>query len=265
MTLELGAYAARTGYRGGWEPTLETLQNLHLAHATSIPFENLDVLLGRPIRLDLESLWAKLVLGGRGGYCFEQNALFAAVLEEVGFTVTRLAARVRAGASSTIRPRSHMILAVEAEGSRWLADVGFGGTGLLGPLCGYGPGRRRSMGGVGRIGWWSTGRLHVLQALVSDGWVDQYGFTLEPQYPVDYEVSNYYTSTHPQSIFRKMLMVQLPGVERRVLLQNRKLIEQRVEGSTETVVEGDEGLLEVLATRFGLRFERGTRFGFEES
>jgi N-hydroxyarylamine O-acetyltransferase len=263
MTLELGAYAARTGYRGGWDPTLETLQNLHLAHATSIPFENLDVLLGRPIRLDLESLWAKLVLGGRGGYCFEQNALFAAVLEEVGFTVTRLAARVRAGASSTIRPRSHMILAVEAEGSRWLADVGFGGTGLLGPL-------RLRTGEAEEHGGWThrlvvDGGVHVLQALVSDRWVDQYGFTLEAQYPVDYEVSNYYTSTHPQSIFRKMLMVQLPGVERRVLLQNRKLIEQRVEGSTETVVEGDEGLLEVLATRFGLRFERGTRFGFEES
>src|SRR5271169_2357064 len=106
MTLDLAAYARRIGHPGELAPTLETLKNLHLAHATHIPFENLDILLGQPIRLDLESLWAKLVTGGRGGYCFEQNALFAAVLETIGFRVTRLAARVRMGAAQ-VRPRSH--------------------------------------------------------------------------------------------------------------------------------------------------------------
>jgi N-hydroxyarylamine O-acetyltransferase len=263
MVLDLSVYAGRIGYSGGWEPKLETLQDLHLAHAISIPFENLDVLLGRPIRLDLESLWAKLVMGGRGGYCFEQNALFAAVLEHIGFSVTRLAARVRMGASGGVRPRSHMLLAVEADGARWIADVGFGGAGLLRPLR-LVPGEM-----VREFGWTHRvvleGDLHVLQALEAQGWVDQYSFTLEPQYPVDYEVSNWFTSTHPASIFRKMLLVQKPGAEARLLLQNRKLIVQRPEGAPEEAVLDDAGLTEALGGRFGLRFAEGTRFGFDEA
>ncbi|HEY4361641.1 MAG TPA: arylamine N-acetyltransferase [Bryobacteraceae bacterium] len=260
MTLDLPRYGARIGYSGGWSVDLKTLRNVHLAHATSIPFENLDVLLGRPVRLDLQSLWAKLVEGGRGGYCFEQNALLAAVLEEVGFRVTRLAARVRMGATG-VRPRSHMLLAVEAEGEEWIADVGFGGMGLLRPIRLRGGEVEECLGWRHRVA--VEGDLNVLQAAGPTGdWVDQYAFTLEPQYPVDYEVSNHFTSTYPESIFRKMLMVQKAG-ECRVLLQNRRLIEQRPEGSKEAAVEGDEGLREVLGERFGLWVEEGTRFGVE--
>src|SRR6266545_3908407 len=130
---DLAAYCTRIGYDGALAPTRVVLEALHLAHATSIPFENLDVVLGRPIRLDLASLQAKVVAGGRGGYCFEHNTLFAAVLETVGFRVTRLAARVRLGAS-TIRPRTHMLLAVETGGETAIADVGFGADGLLLPV-----------------------------------------------------------------------------------------------------------------------------------
>src|SRR5215472_2819420 len=133
MPLDLHTYAARVGYTGDFTSSLATLRALHLAHATHIPFENLDILLGRPIRLDLESLCGKMIDGRRGGYCFEQNALFAAVLEAAGFRVRRLAARVRSGASG-VRPRLHMLLGVEAEGGLWLADVGFGADGLLHPL-----------------------------------------------------------------------------------------------------------------------------------
>jgi N-hydroxyarylamine O-acetyltransferase len=98
MELDLDAYLERIGYEGRDEPTLEVLDALHLAHTTTIPFENLDILLGRPIRLDLPSLQDKLVRDRRGGYCFEHNTLFAAALEAVGFGVTRLGARVRIGA-----------------------------------------------------------------------------------------------------------------------------------------------------------------------
>src|SRR5688500_1067883 len=93
--LDLAAYLARVGLATAPAPTAAGLAELHLAHATHIPFENLDVLLGKPIRLDLASLQQKLVRDRRGGYCFEQNLLFAAVLEAVGFRVSRLAARVR--------------------------------------------------------------------------------------------------------------------------------------------------------------------------
>lgn len=262
MTIDLPAYAARIGYQGSWGSTQQTLKNLHLAHANQIPFENLDVLLGRPILLDLESLWAKLIAGGRGGYCFEQNALFAAVLEAAGFPVTRLAARVRMGATS-VRPRSHMIPAVQAEGATWLADVGFGGSGLLHPL------RLEPGESVRQFGWThrliAEDGLHMLQFLTPGGWLDLYSFTLEPQYPVDYEVSNHYTSTHPNSAFRKMILVQRPGADCRLVLQNRHLMEQRPEGTSETELADDEALLEVLSTRFGLHFPAGTRFPYQET
>src|SRR5262249_54590872 len=130
---DLDAYLRRIGYAGERRPTAAVLQQLHLAHATHIPFENLDILLGRPIRLDLEGLQAKLVRGQRGGYCFEHNTLFAAALEQIGFRLTRLGARVRFRVTRLL-PRVHMALKVDVEGEAWLADVGFGGEGLLLPV-----------------------------------------------------------------------------------------------------------------------------------
>src|SRR5262249_10311169 len=130
---DLDAYLRRIEYAGERRPTRAALEAVHLAHATHIPFENLDILLGKPIRLDIASVQAKLVHGRRGGYCFEQNQLLAAALEAFGFPVTRLAARVRLGATRVL-PRTHMLLAVEVEGTRYLADVGFGGGGPLLPL-----------------------------------------------------------------------------------------------------------------------------------
>src|SRR5947207_2371631 len=100
--LDLEAYFRRVEYTGERQPTLRALTDLHLAHAMHIPFENLDVMLRRPIRLDLASIEAKLVRNLRGGYCYEQNLLFAAILERLGFSVTLLAARVRFGAQRVL-------------------------------------------------------------------------------------------------------------------------------------------------------------------
>jgi N-hydroxyarylamine O-acetyltransferase len=257
----LRAYAARIGYEGDFTPSLETLRALHLAHATHIPFENLDILLGRPIRLDLDSLCAKLIAGRRGGYCFEHNALFAAVLEAARFRVRRLAARVRMGATG-VRPRLHMLLAVEVAGEWWLADVGFGADGLLHPVP------LRAGEAAPQFVWTyriaAEGELFVLQSQRPEGWVDLYAFTLEEQHPIDYEVSNYFTSTNPTSVFVKMLLVQLPGRERRLMVMNRKLVERSAEGTSERMLAGDRELLDVLADCFGLSFEAGTPFRFEE-
>src|SRR5262249_18171575 len=116
-SINLDAYCDRIEYTGDRHPTVKTLMDLHLPHATHIPFENLDVMLKRPIRIDLESIESKLVRGRRGGYCFEQNLLFASVLRQIGFPVTLHSARVRLGAQRML-PRTHVCLAVDAEGDR---------------------------------------------------------------------------------------------------------------------------------------------------
>jgi N-hydroxyarylamine O-acetyltransferase len=258
--LDLQAYLRRIGFGGPAEPTLACLRDIHLAHAVSIPFENLDILLGKPIRLDLASLQDKLVAGGRGGYCFEHNTLFAAVLETLGFTVTRLAARVRFGRRE-VAARSHMLLRVEADGRPWLADVGFGGTGLLQPM----PFEQGSP--VTQFGWTyrlvTEGTERVLQTSEPDGWVDQYAFTLEPQQPIDYTVANHYTSTHPDSPFTRTLTAQRPkpgDPQVRLVLRGRKLIEYSPGGRSSTERISERDLLNVLADRFGLVLPESTRF-----
>jgi N-hydroxyarylamine O-acetyltransferase len=255
MPMDLQAYAARIAYTGEFTPTLATLRDLHLAHATHIPFENLDILLGRPIRLDLESIAGKLIDARRGGYCFEQNTLFAAVLETMGFRVTRLAARVRMGATE-VRPRSHMLLAVAMDGERWLADVGFGGEGLLMPV-------RLKAGEAEGYRVAADDGSYVLQSRRAEGWLDLYSFTLEEQHAADYEVSNYFTSTHPSSPFVNRLVVQRPGKDVRLTLINRQLTERRPDGVSETTLADDDAILETLAERFALRFPAGTRFAYK--
>ncbi|NGZ99052.1 MAG: hypothetical protein CV089_23575 [Nitrospira sp. WS110] len=127
------AYLARIGYEGATNPSIETLRRLHLAHVLTVPFENLDIHVGRSISLEPADIYRKVVENRQGGYCFELNGLFALLLEELGFTVTRLAARVLYGAEG-VRPRSHQILLVPVEGNRRLVDVGFGGHGLREPF-----------------------------------------------------------------------------------------------------------------------------------
>lgn len=257
MPLDLPAYIARIQYAGELAPTFQTLRALHLAHATHIPFENLDVLLKRPVLLDLDSVFAKLVEARRGGYCFEQNALFAAVLEALGFRLARLAARVRSGAAQ-VRPRSHMLLAVEIAAETWIADVGFGAEVFLHPILLETGVESEQFGWRYRIVREESSR--VLQTLRPEGWFDLYSFTLEPQYPVDYEVSNHYTSTYPKSAFVNNLIVQRPGVGSRLTLLNRRLMEQKPgEPPSQVDLSSEEQVLEILASRFGLRLPEGIR------
>ena len=132
----LDAYLDRIGYAGPRTATLDTLEAVHALHPAAIPFENLNPLLGWPVSLDVEALQAKLVGGGRGGWCFEQNTLFRHALEALGFSVTNLAARVlwNAPPNSPIGARSHMLLLVDLGGHLYIADVGFGGNVLTAPL-----------------------------------------------------------------------------------------------------------------------------------
>ncbi|HEV7517524.1 MAG TPA: arylamine N-acetyltransferase [Thermoanaerobaculia bacterium] len=262
---DLEAYLERVGYTGDREPSHAALAALHLAHATHIPFENLDVLLRQPIRLDLESLQAKMVRGGRGGYCFEQNTLFAAALDQLGFSVRRLAARVRARAHRVL-PRTHMLLLVDigvsGDGGTWLADVGFGAEGLLLPVPFGDRQEARQFAWTYRVVAEEPG-LWVLQSLRGDIWEDLYAFTHEPQKPIDYEMAHYYTSTHPESRFLHTLTVQLAAPEGRRILRDRELLLDRGTLVTSRPIADDEEFLAVLAETFGLRFPPGTRFRYD--
>jgi len=255
--LDLPAYLQRIDYVGELRPNLAVLQALHLAHATHIPFENLDILLGRPIRLDLASLQAKLVSERRGGYCFEQNLLFSTVLSRLGFAVTNLAARVRYRTTAVL-PRTHMLLLVDLHGERWIADVGFGAEGLLLPIA------MKSSREVRHFAWnyrlVEEDGLWVLQSRRGSAWMDLYAFSLEPQQPADYEMANHFVSTHPSSRFVQTLSAQRLSPEVRHVLRDRELLEDLGDKQTVRMLADADELIAVLKHTFGLEFPAGTLF-----
>jgi N-hydroxyarylamine O-acetyltransferase len=255
-SLDLGGYLARIGVDSQPAATLPTVKALHLAHSTHIPFENIDILLGRPIRIDLASIQAKLIHARRGGYCFEQNLLFAAVLNSLGLPVTFLAARTRYRARRLL-PRTHVLLLVEIDGVPWLADVGFGTVGLLEPVPLVAGQTFKQFGWsyclVEEPGLW------VLQTLQAGQWHDLYAFSLEPQFPPDLEMANYYVSTHPESRFVQTLVVRRSSTDERRLLRNFDFIIDRGGEQTTRALHGHDELLEALASHFDLHFPAGTR------
>lgn len=204
--LDLDAYLDRIGFDGPRTPTLAALRRLQQAHTTTIPFENLEALFGRPVPLDVESLQDKMVRRRRGGYCYEHVGLFAAALERFGFGVTGLVGRVTMGADTGLRPATHALLRVTtADDDRvWLCDVGFG----AGPLA---PFELSSETGSFSAGAWqfrlAAGRgeldseLWTLHQFARDGWVTRYTFTNHPQYRIDNAVGNHFVATSPRSPF----------------------------------------------------------------
>jgi N-hydroxyarylamine O-acetyltransferase len=252
---DLDGYIARINYRGPREPNAQTLAALHLAHLGAIPFENIDVFLGRGVPLDIESLQAKLVRGRRGGYCFEHNTLFAAALGQLGFAVTTLEARVRPPGATHTLPRTHMVLRIDLDGRALLADVGFGGDGPLEPL----PldGEIVEQGGVAyRVT--SQERVKVLQMLRNGVWQDLYAFTLDEALPVDFAVANHYTSTFPESPFVKTLTAQISFRDERRILRGRTLTLRR-RGAEENRQISDHELIPLLRTQFGIELPADLR------
>jgi len=249
----LNNYLMRIGYKGAIKPDLETLYALHAAHLSAIPFEAIDPLLRRPVNLDLGSLQQKLVETRRGGYCFEQNALFKAALEAIGFTITGIAGRVRwmSPPESPLGPKTHMMLKVELDEGAYLADVGFGGLLASAPLRLLYDVEQPTPAGVLRLV--ESDGLVTLQAKLASHWQDVYRFTLEPQFPIDFEVANWFTSTHPNSRFRNVLMVQRLTPKGRVSLFNRRLNRRFADGRVEEVMLTDaRELKQTLKTEFDL-------------
>jgi N-hydroxyarylamine O-acetyltransferase len=255
--IDLDAYFARIGYEGSRRRELETLAAIHERHAQTIPFENIDVLLGVGVRLDLSSVEQKLVHARRGGYCFEHNTLLAAVLRAIGFAVTPMLARVRWQVPPENRtPQTHMILRVEVDGRPWLADAGFGGIGLTAPLAldtfeiqitTLEP--RRLV---------ARGREILQQVRLGETWTDVWTSSLDEAFPIDFEVGNWFTSMHPGSHFRHNLLVARPNGRRRVSLFNREFVIREIDGSAAKRQLGTpEELRRVLAEQFGLNLPAG--------
>ncbi len=256
MTLDLDAYFRRVGYGGPREASLDVLRGLHAAHATAIPFENLAIQLGElPLRLDEDSLVEKLVTRRRGGYCFEQNHLFQAVLRRLGFEAAAFEARVRMGSVDPL-PRTHMLLCVAAEGRDWLCDVGFGGEGLFHPVAMDGEASEQPQG---RYRVAAEGPLRVLQSEQPGGWADLYAFEPVPRLKVDFELGNWYTSTHPDSRFVKTLTAQLILPDGRRVLRGVDYTEVRNGEATYRVLEVAE-IPSVLRRDFGLDVPDGAVF-----
>jgi N-hydroxyarylamine O-acetyltransferase len=254
--LDVPAYLGRLGLSVLPGPTAAALGELHRKHVAAIPYENLDIIAGGGVDLSLPALQAKLVARRRGGYCFEHNTLFAAALERAGFAVTRLAGRARLGAPF-VRARTHMVLVVAAEGRRWLADVGFGGEGLLEPIPLEHGETSRQGGWTFRVVCEAEGWAWALQSLHPDGWFDLHGFTMEPQHPIDFVMANHFTSTHPISAFTRVATAQRTLPDRRLTLRGRRLTEAEPDGTEADHPVGAADLDRVLRERFGIELDEG--------
>ncbi len=245
----LAAYFERIKWTGDAPATEKTLARLLRAHMTAIPFENLDVLLGRPVRLDLASLKAKLIDNRRGGYCFEHTTLFAAMLEALGFDVSRHSARVVRFLPRDRAPRSHMFLTVNLPEGVFVVDPGFGGPAATFPV----PLVDVAVAGE-KTHWMARdGDFWVFRCQGEQGATDAWVSTLEHDLPVDFDVSNHYMSTHPNSPFTKGVMASIFTENGRVGVMNRDV----------TIREGDDVKKSQLDDRAALRRLLNDHLGFD--
>ncbi len=219
--MNLQTYLQRINYTGPLNPTPETLRALHQAHLLAIPFENLDIHLGRPIVPDEAAFFRKIVEQRRGGFCYELNGLFAALLRELGFDVTLLSARVAREDGSFGSEFDHLTLLVQLE-ERWLADVGFGES-FREPLRLDEPGEQAQVWGTYRLThdgsdwtYWERDE--------TTGWQPQYRFTLQPHQLADFAERCHYQQTSPESHFTQKRICSLATPEGRVTISDFRLI-----------------------------------------
>jgi N-hydroxyarylamine O-acetyltransferase len=260
---DLAAYFARIGYAGPTAPTVATLDALALAHVSAIPFENLDVLLGRGVDLDPAAVEAKLIGARRGGYCFEQNSLLLHVLAALGFAVRPLSARVRIDRARDFTPaRTHVFVRVDTDDGPYLCDVGIGAWSLTSSLrltldveqaTAHEPRRLVADGrwdGLERRG--TEARLFH-QIKLGEAWRDVCEFTLEEMPEIDRIVGNWYTSQHPRSHFRDRLIAARATPTGRLTLVDRVLTRRSKDGTAATTELATWAELRaVLAEQFGL-------------
>ncbi|WP_144638203.1 arylamine N-acetyltransferase family protein [Bordetella genomosp. 13] len=246
-------YLQRIGLTAWPAATLDGVASLVLHHVRAIPFENLDPLLRRPVRLELSDLHRKLVDEQRGGYCYEHNLLFGAALRELGFAVTDLAAAVLwAHPEDAVTPRTHMLLQAKIDGQPHIVDVGFGAMTLTGVLR-QEPGAQSTPHGDFRLVPGNEGSWRM-QARVGDEWRTLYRYDQQAQTLPDYLVASHFVSTYPDSMFIRDLMAAraVPGL--RLALRNRDYTRYAPDGTAQRRRLADAAeIRDVLVRDFGIR------------
>ncbi|MDF1882009.1 arylamine N-acetyltransferase [Sulfurimonas sp. MAG313] len=224
----------------------KTLKTLHRAQAFSIPFENFNVQLKRPIPLDKESLFQKLIVEQKGGYCYELNILFYFLLQELGFETTLLIGRPLYGYKNAIRPKTHMVLKVHIEGISYLCDLGFGGRGLIEPLELVYEKENEQFGDIFKLIPHTEG--YELQCKIEDHWVPLYSFDLNAQNLIDYELANFFNRHSEDSRFTQQIICAMPTPEGRILLLDKEF--KSSHGRTE--ITSNEQYNSILKDNFGI-------------
>ena len=250
--MDIKAYFHRIGLEMPEDltPNSALLRQLHLAHCTTVPYENLDMIRGIPTSLEEDALFHKIVEEGRGGLCFELNGSFGNLLRALGYQVTDYAARYLRG-ESTLPMRRHRVLKVEATDGIWLCDVG------IGEVCQREPVKLEE--GLVQEQFGETYKLEkedflgwVLWDLYKGSWRKFYSFTEEPQLEVDYIAPNFYCEQHPESPFNKKEMFAVKTLEGRKTLDGN-LYKEFCNGSVIAKELTDAQMPEAYAV-FGLKY-----------
>ena len=228
----LDRYLGRVGLTRPLPPTLDTLRRLHVAHLGAFVFDNLAIQRRDSVRTDIDAVATKFLGSATGGYCFEQNTLFGSALRELGFDVTTILGRV---GSPERRALNHLVLRVMVEGRRWLADVGFGGEGPLEPIP-IEDGVRVVQDGLA-FSLRRDGHHWTLSMHCGEESEQLYEFGEAPHTAGDIEIANWYTSTHPDSVFRRSLTIQRITPEERMILRPTMVTRYRNGVRTDTPIE----------------------------
>jgi len=250
--MDLAAYLRRIGYAGSITPTPETLRLVHRAHLEAVPFENLDISLGRRITVDEDAFVHKVVDERRGGFCYELNGAFAALLRAMGFPVTLLSARVPTMDGSDGLEFDHPTLRVDLD-HPWLADVGFG-DGFLDPLLLKAGIQQKQDHATFRIT--ETGDVLNLERQQPDrAWKTEYLFTLTPRRLQDFAAMCHFHQTSPESHFTQKRICTLATPSGRITLADMKLIITENGSRQESSAPSEEERRRILQERFGIKLK----------
>ncbi|WP_019854399.1 arylamine N-acetyltransferase family protein [Actinopolyspora mortivallis] len=249
--LDVESYLRRIGDTGRPDGDPATLGRLHRAHAMSIPFENLDIVLQRPVPLDMDSMQRKILAQPRGGCCYEHNLLFAALLERLGHRVLRVFARPLLGAAKPL-PNTHLMLLVPTTERTFLVDVGFGDDGPSEPIPLTDGVRSEQDGWVYQLDRSPDGVTWVLSLLTESGPLQLYRFGTDPQHQIDCVAANHFISTHPRSPFTGRVFLERKHGSRRFTLNNRELSTKDPGKKADVVVLDDGDVAEVIRDTFGI-------------